>query len=128
MGALDPDEVNHALRHLRFTAATLYRVTRRAAGARDEEVFADILAVNRALQTYMLELSSEMSGSATPADEGKLDDAFSELTGEAKPGNVAMTHADNENVISYKDAYEQVRMALTELRRAMFGTTLSNDR
>jgi len=124
---LDPNAVNHALRHLRIAAFVLRRVTDRLSTAEDATLSERALAVNRAIQTYLLELSSEVNGTGTgtQADPVPMDKAMSQLSAHAqarRQESATDKGGGMEIVSSYEDAYEQVQMALDELTSAIFGT------
>lgn len=129
----DANDVNHALRHLRIAAFVLRRVTDRVSAAEEPALLERVQAVNRAIQTYLLALSSEVNGTGIGAnvDADPMDTAMSPLCDDAQAQRQKYT-ADRlggmEIVSSYKDAYEQVKMALNELTRATVGTSTDSTR
>ncbi len=127
---LDADNVNHALRHLRLATSGLRRVTHRVTTEGDAAISAAVKEVNRSVQTYLLELSSEVNGEGTTADVGPMDMAFAQLSeSSAAQLHKSAIEMSGDRIISfYNDAYEQIRMALNELRNAVFGTSVNNKR
>ena len=120
---LEPTNVNHALRRLRFAVATLHRVTHRAAAGHDAAAAAKVQAVNRAVHAYLLELSSEVNATGPAASVEGIDEAYSRFLASSSTTLREADAAGAEIVSSYRDAYEQTRIALDELRSAIFGTT-----
>ncbi len=122
---LDPDNVNHALRHLRIAVFGLRRVTRRVSSEGNSAIADGVSTVNRSIQAYLLQLSLEISEQGTIADPEPMDRALAQLSSDASQSHKSVTPSaewQKKMVSFYKDAYEQTRMAANELRDAVFGT------